>query len=290
MSAPFAVLSALTGLLLSAATRRIILSLVAALVLLGLLAVQIPWYYSGHPTGVGEHIEVRVLASNLRKGQADPASFVALATDHADVITVSELTPEIVQRFSRAGLQQTFPHSVLDPRPGAGGIGLFSRYPFVTGASPGIPNISAAAAELDVPGVRFNPILASVHVISPLAGDTDAFTQWRDGITATKAHLAQLTQAAEPGAVIVGGDFNSTPDMRQFRDLLTDGYRDAVQQLGSGLSPTFPANRWMPPLITIDHILTRNAAASSVKTITIPGSDHRALLATVRVPLDPTAS
>jgi hypothetical protein len=28
------------------------------------------------------------------------------------------------------------------------------------------------------------------------------------------------------------------------------------------------------------HILTRNAAASSIRTIKVPGSDHRALLAT----------
>jgi endonuclease/exonuclease/phosphatase (EEP) superfamily protein YafD len=78
--------------------------------------------------------------------------------------------------------------------------------------------------------------------------------------------------------------------MRQFRDLLTNGYRDAVEQTGAGFAPTFPSNRWYPPVITIDHILTRNASASPVGTIEVPGSDHRALLATVRVPLDPTAS
>ncbi len=40
----------------------------------------------------------------------------------------------------------------------------------------------------------------------------------------------------------VGGDYNSTTDMRQFRDLLTDGYHDAVEQTGSGFAPTFPAD------------------------------------------------
>ena len=86
-------------------------------------------------------------------------------------------------------------------------------------------------------------------------------------------------------AVIIGGDYNSTPDMRQFRDLLTNGYRDAVQQTGSGFAPTFKADSsWGPPLITIDHILTRNAVASSVRTVKVPGSDHRAVLATIKVP------
>ena len=75
--------------------------------------------------------------------------------------------------------------------------------------------------------------------------------------------------------------------MRQFRDLLNNGYRDAVEQTGSGFPPTFPSRTWHPPLLTIDHILTRNAAASSIETVYIPGSDHRALLGTIRVPVSP---
>ena len=100
-----------------------------------------------------------------------------------------------------------------------------------------------------------------------------------------KAQLDNFAREAGPAAVIIGGDYNSTPDMRQFRQLLTNGYRDAVEQLGAGYAPTFRANADIPPLITIDHILTRNAAAKSIKTVTVEGSDHRALLATIAVPL-----
>jgi endonuclease/exonuclease/phosphatase (EEP) superfamily protein YafD len=63
-----------------------------------------------------------------------------------------------------------------------------------------------------------------------------------------------------------------------------------TRQTGAGFAPTFPANEWFPPLITIDHVLTRNAAATAIKTVTLPGSDHRSLLTTIEVPLDPTAS
>lgn len=52
--------------------------------------------------------------------------------------------------------------------------------------------------------------------------------------------------------------------MQQFRDLLTDGYHDAVEQTGSGFAPTYPSDTWFPPVITIDHALTRNAVASSM--------------------------
>ena len=78
--------------------------------------------------------------------------------------------------------------------------------------------------------------------------------------------------------------------MRQFRDLLTNGYRDAVEQTGAGFAPTFPSHPWYPPLVTIDHVLTRHAVASSIRTIDVLGSDHRSLLATIDVALDPTAS
>jgi endonuclease/exonuclease/phosphatase (EEP) superfamily protein YafD len=102
--------------------------------------------------------------------------------------------------------------------------------------------------------------------------------------------MSAFAVATDPGAVIVAGDFNSTPDERQFRDLMTNGYRDAVEQTGAGFAPTFPSRTWHPPLLTIDHVITRNAAAESIKTVYIPGSDHRALLATIQVPLDPSAS
>ena len=90
------------------------------------------------------------------------------------------------------------------------------------------------AARVQVPGVRIDPVNASVHIINPLAFYGQACDQAYNGITAARIRMADLVAAAGPSAVIVAGDFNSTPDMRQFRDLLTDGYRDAVDQIGAG--------------------------------------------------------
>ena len=141
------------------------------------------------------------------------------------------------------------------------------------------------AGRLEVPGLDYEPVVASVHVKSPVAGDENTIEDWASGMAAARAQLANFAREAGPAAVIIGGDYNSTPDMRQFRDLLTNGYHDAVQQIGAGFAPTFKSDGPLPPLITLDHVLTRNAAASSVKTITVKGTDHRALLATIRVPL-----
>ena len=145
------------------------------------------------------------------------------------------------------------------------------------------------AARLAVPGLRHEPVLASAHIMSPVSDRQNTVEDWSNGMAGAKAQLENFAVAAGPGAVIVGGDYNSTPDMRQFRDLLTNGYHDAVEQTGSGFAPTFPADTRFPAVITIDHVLTRNAVAASVMTIEMPGSDHRSLLATIKVPLAPVA-
>jgi endonuclease/exonuclease/phosphatase (EEP) superfamily protein YafD len=75
--------------------------------------------------------------------------------------------------------------------------------------------------------------------------------------------------------------------MRQFRDLLTNGYRDAAEQTGAAFIPTFPADSWLPPALEIDHVLTRGATVTSLTAVTVTGSDHRALLTTVHIPQIP---
>ncbi|MGV0646399.1 endonuclease/exonuclease/phosphatase family protein [Mycolicibacterium sp. XJ2546] len=287
VSSPYVPLLALSGLTLLILCRRIVLSIIAVVVVATTLAAQLPWYYFGSPADVGPHADIRVLSSNLRKGRADASSFVGLAKDSADLITVAELTPEEARRFSHAGIEEVFPYSVLKPAPNAGGIGLWSRFP-LSAVRPGKHRDAAiVAGRVRVPHVRLDPLIVSVHITSPVTAEAGSFDRWRNGIAETKEDLNRFTEQAGPAAVIVAGDFNSTPDMRQFRELSTNGYRDAVEQTGAGLAPTFPSNKWFPPVLVIDHVLTRNAAASSIRTVTIPGSDHRALLATIEVPLDP---
>lgn len=254
------------------------------------LAAQIPWYYFGAPATLGSYTDVRVLSSNLRKGRTDASSFVGLAKERADLIAVAELTAEEARRFSQAGIREAFPYSVLKPAPNAGGIGLWSRYPLTAVQPAKQQDSTLVAARVGIAHVRFDPLIASVHLTSPVTAQAGSFDRWRNGIAEAKTNLDHFAQIARSGAVIVAGDFNSTPDMRQFRDLLANGYADAVEQTGAGFAPTFPSNKWFPPVLVIDHVLTRNAAASSIQTVDIPGSDHRALLAIVEVPLNPEPS
>ena len=287
VGATFVPLVAIVGLLLAIASRRVLLSLIGVFLVALTVAIQVNWYYGGDRPASEPYTEIRVLSSNLRYGQADTREFVTLAEQNADVITVVELTQDAANRFADIGIGNTFPYSRLIPEPGAGGIGIWSRYPLTQLSAPQHRAVPMPAARIEVPGVEHKPLVASVHIYSPVAGDKNTVDDWRYKMAGAKAQLDNFAKQAGPAAVIVGGDYNSTPDMRQFRDLLTDGYRDAVEQTGSGFAPTFPANEWYPPVITIDHVLTRNATASAIKTVTIKGADHRAVLATIRIPLAP---
>jgi endonuclease/exonuclease/phosphatase family metal-dependent hydrolase len=65
--------------------------------------------------------------------------------------------------------------------------------------------------------------------------------------------------------------------------VLATGYTDAAATTGHGLAPTWSVRR-MPPLVTIDHVLTDSrAGAADVRVYDLPGSDHRALFADLRV-------
>jgi len=293
VSSPYLFVVGLVGLALSVSTRSKTLCVITLVSLVLSLVVPGSWYFTGRPQPLpagSETFELRVLASNLRRGEADAPSFSRLASAHADVIKVSELTPEAAKRLVHAGITREFPYSLLHPKPNAAGIGIWSRYP-LTAVEPAKRNhVSLIAGRMRIPGLEADPLVLSLHITSPVAAKAGSFRRWRSGIASAKANLDHFAQVAGPDAVIASGDFNSTPDMRQFRDLLTDGYRDAGSQVGALWEPTFPSRHWFPPLITIDHILTRNASASSLKTVKVPGSDHMALLATVQIPMHSPAA
>ena len=103
--------------------------------------------------------------------------------------------------------------------------------------------------------------------------------------------MSELAASVGAGCAIVAGDFNSTPDMREFRSLLRDGFQDASQQAGAGFNRTYPANgRVLPPIIAIDHVLTFQCSATSAETTALPGSDHRGLMSRLEIPQSLTAS
>jgi endonuclease/exonuclease/phosphatase (EEP) superfamily protein YafD len=276
-AAPYLAAAAPIAALLLLLGRRWLLFIVAVIVTAGAVLVYLPRYQA--PAASSQQaVDVRVLTTNLGMGQANSADFVALARDSADIVAVQEMTQGAATGLSTAGMDAAFPYRVIVPAPLASGIGIWSRYPIVdSGRIDGFA-LPMIGTRIRIPGVPLDTTVLSVHLAAPWPQPID---HWRADLERMPGTLAEVGRAAGSGAVIVAGDFNATADMAPFRALLTDGYADAVA--GAGLARTYPASGMWFPLLGIDHVLVKNATAASVRTVSVPGADHRGLLTGVRI-------
>jgi endonuclease/exonuclease/phosphatase family metal-dependent hydrolase len=272
-------LGAPLGLVLFALCRQRVLAVVAAAMTAAVVVAQLPLFVGEAPAGPA--VALRVMTANLFLGQADPRVLVATAATSADILAVQELTPEAVARLSSAGLDRQFPFRVLDAREYASGVGLWSRYPVTESSRIGGFALAMIRARVHVDGVPVDPVILVAHVAGPWP---QPIADWQRDMALMPAALDAASAAVVTGCAITAGDFNATYDMSTFRKLLRGGYRDAAEQAGAGITATYPAKGWVPPLLAIDHVLTQRCPATSVDAVDVPGSDHRGLLATLVVP------
>ncbi|MET8353365.1 MULTISPECIES: endonuclease/exonuclease/phosphatase family protein [unclassified Micromonospora] len=270
----------LLALTLTLALRRWWPAAVAALVAAALLSVVAPRALASPQPATGGPT-VRLLTANLLAGSADARTLVELVRRHrVDVLTVQEFTPDAQAALDRLGLDQLLPHRQLNAQVGTPGSGLYSRWP-ITDA--GVRHnrrgwgFSQAYGTLAVPGAP--PVrVESAHPSAPYA--LDQVGAWRDDLT------AQPPATPDGGLRILAGDFNATLDHGPLRALLRTGYVDAADATGAGLTGTWgPYDGDLIPPVTIDHVLIdRRIAARTVTVHDLPGTDHRPVLATLRLP------
>jgi endonuclease/exonuclease/phosphatase (EEP) superfamily protein YafD len=219
---------------------------------------------------------LRVLTINMHFGEASAPAVVALARRlHVDVLSVQELTPELVVSLNRAGVGELMPHYVLAPEERAAGTGLYARVPLRALPRPaGTHNVLATAAAR-VPGAPAVQFVA-VHTAAPR----------RDAVAVWDADLRALPPAGSAGALrVLAGDFNATLDHADLRRLIDTGYEDAAAVVGAGLQGTWPEGRRVPPAVAIDHVLAdARCGVRAVSVHTIPGTDHRAVFAELVLP------
>jgi len=287
--APYLSLAAPVAVLLLGLSRRWLLTVVALAVTTALVGVYAPRYRE--PTAADPQpsaaVDVRVLTANLGMGQADPPALVALARDNADILAVQEMTQDAADGLSAGGMDAAFPYRVVVPAPQASGIGIWSRYPIVESGRIDGYALPMLGARIRIPGVIVDTTVLSVHLPAPWP---QPIGLWLQDIALLADTLLEVGAAARAGAVIVAGDFNATADMAPFRRLLKQGYGDAGADAAAGLARTYPGHANRLPLLGIDHVLVKNCAAATARTVTVPKADHRGLLVTLRVPVDMAAS
>jgi endonuclease/exonuclease/phosphatase (EEP) superfamily protein YafD len=274
---PLLTLTGPVSVLLLGLARCWLLAGAAGAVTAAAIATQIPLYFADNAAGAGVRLEV--MSANLRLGNADAESLVGLVRDHVEVLALQELTPGELKRLSAAGLDKLLPHRLIDEhRPRSYGIGLWSKYPLSPLPAIDGTRLPFLAAKIQLPAVKTLPVIVAAHLASPWH-----IRWWSDDIKKFANTLREVGQLTD-GAALVAGDMNSTLDMRPFRALLRGGYRDAAEQAGAGFCPTFPDDMFIPPLFAIDHVLTLRCVAVAANTVSVPGSDHRALRATIVIP------
>jgi endonuclease/exonuclease/phosphatase (EEP) superfamily protein YafD len=145
--------------------------------------------------------------------------------------------------------------------------GLYSRLPITSsGALAASTTWPQARASIAAFGRTVDVV--AVHTYYP-AGHPSLWT--RD--------LTALRSAAGENSVVLG-DFNATLDHAPMRELLAAGLVDSHAELGNGWAPTWPADRLLPPLMQLDHVLHGHGlAAVTTSERTLPGSDHRLVFA-----------
>jgi endonuclease/exonuclease/phosphatase family metal-dependent hydrolase len=260
--------------------RRWAVAGVAALTLVAFLVALLPRAFGGPRPDPGPGaVTLHVMTANLFEGAGDARTVVRLVREqHVDVLALEELTPEEVTRLDAAGLRRLLPHRDVDARPGASGSGLFSRVALTPRAPHNaLDRNGEPRALVAVPGAA--PVdLQVIHPPPPIHGWTPA---WRQML----GELPKPDGGRELRMLM--GDFNATLDHAQLRRLLggAHGYVDAADATGQGFATTWPAGRDFPPEITIDHVLIDpRIRADAVSIHLVPHSDHRAVVATLRVP------
>ena len=235
-------------------------------------------YVGGSAAAAQTGTSVRVMTANLGHGEADPARVMGVAVGNdVDLLVLQEVTPAALGALASAGLDQAFPFHAGEPGEGTIGPMVFSTTE-VTDASRldttyGSWSVRTSLADQEVE-------LLAVHPHAPV-GDAVA---WRQD------HQAVLRAAAELGAkALVVGDFNATMDHRPMRALVGRGLSDAATEANAGWQPTWPSEGEVgvlgfdvPSLLPIDHVLVgAEIRATRTESVTIPGTDHRALVATL---------
>ncbi len=175
----------------------------------------------------------------MRVGEADPNALLDIANHNADVVVLEELTPQLADTLNQTGIKTIFPYQALEPGEYGYGVGIWSRYPITASARIEGYRLKMVSADIAVPGTQQDTVFVAIHLPGPWPQDIDA---WREEIERLPTTLGEIKDKANGRPVIVAGDFNATYDMAPFRNLLTNGFADAAEQSGAGITRTFPSD------------------------------------------------
>jgi endonuclease/exonuclease/phosphatase family metal-dependent hydrolase len=241
---------------------------------------------------------IRVLVLNMHAGKdaggkSNLDGIAALVkSSAADVVLLQEVdrgtarsgkVDQVAALQNLTGYASAFAPSLVQYDGGQYGVAVLSRgYVGYTSTRPlAVQPVQTRAGGSHEPRVALLAFLdvrgASWHAI-------DTHLDPAEG-PARAQEIAQLVAAVHEqqlssGALIVGGDFNSTPENPVMAPLRSAGLRDAWSECGSGDGFTYPADK---PAKRIDYLfLSGDLHCSAATVVDTQISDHRPVLVTMR--------
>lgn len=229
-----------------------------------------PFFVADHRPRVGPSFTLLTL--NVYKGEAEVRQ-VDTAAQGADIVVLAETTPEFLARLDTPAWQQRFPHAVPSRRQGTSDTTVYSRYPLGAAQALGPTSFQQWVMTVRVPG-RSPVRLIAAHPCNPFCG--------RDQFASDHALLRASVEANTVYPLVLAGDLNAVDDHAPLQQLRRGGMRSATDLVGAGWLPTYPANRTLPPLLPIDHVMVNDQMhATSLRTVPVHGTDHLGLLVTL---------
>ncbi|WP_334122510.1 endonuclease/exonuclease/phosphatase family protein [Glutamicibacter sp.] len=270
---PWALIAVAFVVIFALIRRRWIAAVIVAVLLIAGVVPNLAMSSKQQTSAADPAAMITVFSFNALKAGADSKELATnIKTANPDVLVLVETSESLHDRLRAQGALSSLKYRSSQVT--AGGerdTVVFSRYPLKerdAALGPqatdwyGMPvaDIASPLGDLTVVGVHVYPPLGSA-------------TRWGTGLDALKQFLDQ--QTGKP--VILAGDYNSTRTHPQFRKLTS------VMDEEPSLFPqsTWPADRNVPALVGIDHVLSRGFDPLAQETLHIQGSDHLAIKATL---------
>lgn len=223
------------------------------------------------PDDRGAH-DITAVQHNVSDVNADPAGTArALIEAEPELVALEELTPSALPLYERA-LAPTYPYRAVE-----GTVGLWSKYP-LSDVRPldikpkGIGEDWQRGVRARMGTKQGDVAVYVAHLPSVRVGWSGFSSGRRD----ESAGLLGAALAAERlDRVILLGDLNSTVDDRGL-DPVTSRMDPVGRDFAFSWPTAFPVSR-------IDHVMTRAATVTHVRTLPATGSDHLPITADIRL-------
>lgn len=243
-----------------------------------------------------ENVSIRALSYNMHHGAAIDGTgglpWIAKEINEsgADVVGLQEVDKHWGERSDwhdqatlladRLGMYVAFGANLdLDPEPGDTerrqfGTAVLSRYPIVSATNHLLTNIEYPEKPTEQRGL--------LHAVIDVGGAHLDFYNTHLDHQRAEQRISQVEEILDvvednPGAGILVGDLNATPEVEEVQMLTEGPFEDAFA--GSDGDFTFPADE---PIKRIDYLLATDAASiTDAEVMASEASDHLPLIATV---------